>query len=109
MSEEAHEWHCPDCGATTRARMADHPPGGEELRDELIEGIPDRYVSNPAIKAAIVDHLLDLLAVRDALAAQEKVRRVRVVADELRGITGAGSWRYSDAASQIRRALDGDS
>lgn len=23
--EPAHEWNCPSCGATTRARMADHP------------------------------------------------------------------------------------
>jgi hypothetical protein len=24
--EPAHEWRCPSCGATTRARMADHEP-----------------------------------------------------------------------------------
>lgn len=23
-----HEWQCPSCGATTRARMADYPGGG---------------------------------------------------------------------------------
>jgi hypothetical protein len=24
-TEPLHEWNCPACGATTRARMADHP------------------------------------------------------------------------------------
>lgn len=26
MNEPLHEWPCPNCGATTRARMADGPP-----------------------------------------------------------------------------------
>ncbi len=35
-----HEWQCPCCGATTRARMADHPTGDGapdtgELREQI--------------------------------------------------------------------------
>jgi hypothetical protein len=36
VSEPLHEWACPDCGAVTRARMADRPV----LREaELLEAL----------------------------------------------------------------------
>lgn len=31
-----HEWECPSCGATTRARMADHPTG-QAAREAAVE------------------------------------------------------------------------
>lgn len=40
--EPLHEWACPSCGATTRARMADHPgdaPDIGRLREEIARTI----------------------------------------------------------------------
>lgn len=47
-----HAWTCPDCGAETRARMADHDPADPpHFRGELpAEPEPHRYVPHPTGK-----------------------------------------------------------
>lgn len=33
--DDLTEWECPNCGATTRARMADHPTAPDDLQREI--------------------------------------------------------------------------
>jgi hypothetical protein len=90
-----------------------------ELREEVALWLWERYGSDGF---AILDaaDLLALPALRAALDAQEAVRRVEALAEELEGYTqrrgrpAPGSYDYgvnlaqADAAECIRRALAGE-
>lgn len=57
-SEPLHEWQCPACGATTRARMVDAPADSGQIRDEIADSIPDWCGLVPEEQARLADELL---------------------------------------------------
>jgi hypothetical protein len=113
------------------------PPGGEELREAIgrvldahttvADGVVTRVLTTDL--GYLADAVLALPAVRDALAAQEALRRVRaamtqllILAErhhsewEMRGGNcgdddsgGASADAYMDAHDRLRRAIAGES
>jgi hypothetical protein len=91
------------------------PPGGEEVREEIAQAIADAdtyfvTVQGDPIAARnrrFADAVLALPAVRDALAAQEKVRRVEAEVEKWAAVPRV--YRFGWHVDRIRRALDGDS
>jgi hypothetical protein len=85
------------------------PPGGEELREALIDTLRLYGIRGERLGSlrpqSVADAVLALPAVRDALAAQEKVKRVEALAD---WYAAQVEWQARDTADRIRRALDGE-
>lgn len=70
-----HEWRCPACGATTRARMADHP----EKILAAIDGPIERAAGHVAAGEPLPpDDVATLLAVINAAAAYERRHHRRI-------------------------------
>jgi hypothetical protein len=110
------EWHCPSCGATTRARMADRAPRvwleGDEVPADVwaldlrgyVEEYRDHVTAEPLVEVLVRDYA--------AAVAAERERRALSAAEAPQ--EASGQWETDPArssphgGSQGRRGATGD-